>query len=453
VRFRRALTLGLALLLSASMWYYFRAVLIPYQVKESVLHKTPRGNLSDLYPRWLGTRELLLHGQDPYSSEVTREIQIGYYGEALDGSQPNSPRDEQRFAYPAYVVFLLAPTITMPFPMLRPVFRVLLILMTAASVPLWMRALGLRFERTTTAAIALLTLGSFPVIEALYLEQLSLLVFFLIAASCAAVAGERHVPAGILLALATIKPQIAAAIVAWFGLWALGDWARRKRFVSAFAWSMAVLWLGAEWILPGWFGRWWAAMHAYLGYTDVRSLLETLLGKYPGLLASALVGAGVALSCWRSRRAPAGSSAFNASLLSVLAASLLVKPKFPFYDLGILLPAALWLFQCRKALWQRSRAVRNLFFTASYLLGWQWFAAVALAAISLVSPSVAQHGWNLPVAAMFLLPVGLSCLLGVLAVDAWRGSALSQGAAGLPTVKPEETSALTPVAANGGFGQ
>jgi len=51
----------------------------------------PRGNLSDLYPRWLGARELLLHGRDPYSPEITREIQRGYYGRELDSSRPNDP--------------------------------------------------------------------------------------------------------------------------------------------------------------------------------------------------------------------------------------------------------------------------------------------------------------------------------------------------------------------------
>ena len=61
-------------------------------------------DLSDLYPRWLGARELLLHHRDPYSPEVTREIQIGYYGRPLDPSRPQDPRDQQGFAYPAYVV-------------------------------------------------------------------------------------------------------------------------------------------------------------------------------------------------------------------------------------------------------------------------------------------------------------------------------------------------------------
>jgi len=425
----RTLKVGLALLMAASMWYYFHAVLIPHQREQAALHKAPLTLArSDLYPRWLGTRELLLNGRDPYGPEVTREIQTAIYGEPLDGSRPNLPKDEQRFAYPAYVVFLLAPTITIPFPILRVVFRLLLLVLTTASVPLWMHGLGLRAERTTTAVITLLLVGSFPVVMALYLEQLTLLVCFLIAASSAALASERPVLAGFLLAIATIKPQIAVAFIAWSVLWSLDDWVRRRRLVWAFASSMALLWLGAEVILPGWFGRWWSAMHAYLGYNDARSLLETLLGRYAGLLLSALIAAGIALLCWRLRRAHAGSSAFSTCLVSVLAASLLIKPKFPLYDVAMLLPAALWLFSSRKALWERSRPARLLLLTASLLVGWQWFSALALATISLVSPSAAQHGWALPAATMFPLPLGLSCLLAVLAVDVWKMGAVSMTA-------------------------
>ena len=431
----RFLKLGLALLLTAGMWRYFNSVLIPYQVGEAAIHHTPRGNLSDLYPRWLGARELLLHGRDPYSAEVTREIQIGYYGEALDSSKPNLPKDEQRFAYPAYVVFLLAPTITAPFPLLRAAFRILLIVMAAGSVPLWMRALGARLDRITTAIITVLILGSVPFIYGVLLEQLTLLVCFLMAASCAALAHRRFVAAGILLALSTIKPQLAAGLVAWFGLWALGDWARRQRLVWTFASSMALLWLAAEAVLPRWFGRWRAAMHAYLGYNDARSLLETVLGRYGGLLASALIAAGVAFLCWRSRRAPAGSHAFSTCLVSVLAATLLIKPKFPLYDVAMLLPAALWLFSCRKALWERSRPVRLLLLLPCILLGLQWFPAIALAVISLVSPSAIQHGWVLPATVMstlslFPLPLALFCLLAMLATNVWRSDTVSRSIRG-----------------------
>src|SRR5512142_2329456 len=115
VRRARPLAVALALLVAASMWLYVQGVLVPYQQADAVRYSRPRGNLSDLYPRWLGARELLLHGRDPYSRQVTREIQVGYYGRPLDPGRPGDPKDQQRFAYPVYVAFPLAPTVLLPF--------------------------------------------------------------------------------------------------------------------------------------------------------------------------------------------------------------------------------------------------------------------------------------------------------------------------------------------------
>src|ERR1700751_544880 len=103
------LELALALLLAGSMWFYLQHVVIGHQQTEAALHGIPRGNLCDLYPRWLGARELLLHHRNPYSPEMTREIQEGYYGRPLDASRAGDHRDQQGFAYPGYVAFLLAP--------------------------------------------------------------------------------------------------------------------------------------------------------------------------------------------------------------------------------------------------------------------------------------------------------------------------------------------------------
>jgi len=220
---------------------------------------------------------------------------------------------------------------------------------------------------------------------------------------------------------------------------------------------MALLWLAAESVLPGWFGRWWAALHAYVGYNDPRSLIEILLGKYAGLLISALIGSGVALVCWRSRRSLPGSDSFNASLLSVVAGTLLIKPKFPFYDLVVLLPVVIWLFGKRRVFWRRSRPVRDLFFTSAFLLGWQWFIVAALAMISLVSPSTAQRGWDLPAVAMFLLPVALLCLLALFTLDLWKHRTLSQTLTSVsprwPGVMREDSPALSSTAAKGNGGQ
>ena len=115
-----------AALMAAAMWIWVQRVAIPHQQSESAAKGIPRGNLSDLYPRWLGARELLLHGRDPYGSDITREIQTGYYGRPVDPRRPNDPKDQQAFAYPLYIVFVLAPTVGLPFPIVQKIFLLLL---------------------------------------------------------------------------------------------------------------------------------------------------------------------------------------------------------------------------------------------------------------------------------------------------------------------------------------
>ena len=88
------LLLAASLLMAGSMWFYVQHVLVVHQQLEAAINGTPRGNLSDLYPRWLGARELFFHHRDPYSPEITREIQTGYYGRVLDPTRPQDPKDQ-----------------------------------------------------------------------------------------------------------------------------------------------------------------------------------------------------------------------------------------------------------------------------------------------------------------------------------------------------------------------
>ena len=55
----------------AAMWSYYWGVVIPAELAYAATTNSPRGNLSDLYPRWLGARELILHERDPYSTAMT----------------------------------------------------------------------------------------------------------------------------------------------------------------------------------------------------------------------------------------------------------------------------------------------------------------------------------------------------------------------------------------------
>jgi len=107
---------------SAVSWTYMHRVVLPWEHYVNVEHGKLQSQKGDLYPRWVGTRELLLNRRNPYGPEVSHEIQIGFYGHPIEQSydQPESEIvDEQRFAYPLYVVFLLAPTVNLEFPVLQ----------------------------------------------------------------------------------------------------------------------------------------------------------------------------------------------------------------------------------------------------------------------------------------------------------------------------------------------
>jgi hypothetical protein len=407
-----------ALLLAGSTWFYIQDVMIGHQVSNAVTHNIPRGNLSDLYPRWLGTRELLLHHRDPYSASVTREIQIGYYGRPLDPGQPYDPKDPQAFAYPVYVVFLLAPTIGLPFHEVQKGFFWLLTLLTAGSVFIWLRFLQWRISWIAITTIIVLTLGSFSVLQALKLQQLSLLVSGILA-GCALSLIEGHlVLAGVLLALASIKPQVSCLLTCWFLLWAVNDWRRRKGLVWGFSLTLAGFFAGSEYILPGWLSRFREAVAAYYTYTGgPGSVLVQLIGPGPGMVVSIVAVVALAAFCWRNRFAAADSPVFRAITLLVLALSVVVIPKMPSYNQILLLPGILLVLRDRKTLWYYSWPVRACVVIPGLALCWPWIASSMLTfAWFTFSPRSVQKIWTLPIYATLHLPVAVSLLVAIDAV-------------------------------------
>src|SRR5215469_14148774 len=157
--------LAISALCCISMWSYTSLILVARQEREAAVYGTPRGNLSDLYPVWLGSRELLLERKNPYGQEVTRAIQAGYYGRALDPLRKQDPTNQQAFAYPVYVAFLLAPTLKLPFPEVQALFRWLLAFVTGLSVFLWLRFLLWRPGWTIKASLVVLALGTFAAVQ------------------------------------------------------------------------------------------------------------------------------------------------------------------------------------------------------------------------------------------------------------------------------------------------
>src|SRR3954468_24012882 len=337
------LGLAHAAIAAFSMWFYVQRVLIPYQEADAAVHGQPRGILSDLYPRWVGARELLLHGTNPYGEEVTRQIQQGYYGRVLDPQRADDPKDEQRFAYPVYVVFLLAPTITLPFGVVRSGFTVLLVLLTAASVLMWMRALRWRPSANVLSICMLLSLGSFPVTQGIKLQQLSLLVAGLLSAAVAAVSCGFLITGGILLALATIKPQLIWLPLACMMLWTVRDWRNRQRLAWSFGSVLVLLLLGSYVVLPTWTTDFMEAIRAYHQYTRNVSVLGLLFTPVLGNVMAVLLVLTTLWIVWPLLRQPADHRDFGLAVTTLVALGVVVAPMFAPYNQVLLLPAVMLL--------------------------------------------------------------------------------------------------------------
>jgi Glycosyltransferase family 87 len=408
-RWQLALWLVLALVAATSMWFYVDRILVGHQVTEAAANDRPRGNLSDLYPRWLGARELLLHHRNPYSEDVALEIQQGYYGRALDPARPGDPKDRQGFAYPVYVVFLLAPLIGLSFHTVQLFFYWLLIALTAATVPLWLRALGWRLPCVGIAIGVALMLGSVPAVQGIKLQQLSLLVAALLAGSAACVASGYLFCGGAILALATIKPQLAWPMVLWFLVWAISDWKVRRRLVFSFVAFMGALLIGSELVLPGWLNMFRDAIRQYHQYTQNESVLDQLvnwfLGPHGGQILAALACLASMLLLWKLRHEAPGSAGFPGALAVVLGLTVLVVPMYAPYNQVLLLPAILFLARDQAAAMTESRSVRPLSWAAGLALAWQWIASLGLSALWFVSRDAALSGWKTPFYATFALPV------------------------------------------------
>jgi hypothetical protein len=334
----------LSLLATSITSLYTARILVPWNQHRAELQDGVKTQMGDLYSPWVGTRELLLRHRNPYGPEVSREIQIVFYGHAIIQTyQAGSPiTNEQRFAYPVYAVFLLAPTVFADFEDVSPWARVAFGLLTAISVLFYLDILRWRMSWEVFTALLLFTLSSPQIVQGLRFEQLALVVGFLIATAVWSVNQHHLMTAGALLALSTIKPQMALLPLCWLAVWAAGDWPRRRRLAAGFVIAMTALLAAGELVLPGWFGYFLAGIAAYRKYAPTSSLLRTTLGETLGEIMGGILVLALLLLAWRNRKAAASSRQFTTTFAAFLTGSILAFPLFtPFNQVLLILPAML----------------------------------------------------------------------------------------------------------------
>jgi hypothetical protein len=412
--------LSLALVGGASMLYYHLGLFIPKVLEQRTARGLGNGYAfgDDFYPIWLTTRQWQLEHRDPFSPEMTRQIQTGLFGRPLDAHHSNDPPvDYREFAYPAFTDLMFWPIASLEFPQLRLALAVLLPLFTALGLWVWLLAFNWRLHPLWFAVLVVLTLCTYQILEALFAEQPGLIVGFILASAALALRRDRLLLAGFLLALTLIKPQMTLLAVAYLLLWSFADH-RRMRFWVSFLGTTLFLLGTSLFIWPRWIGQWMKVLLGYHRYATpplVSVLLGTTLGAYTGpVLIAALLGLSAGLA-WRKRQADVESMDFWLTLSLLLAiTSVTLLPGQAIYDHVILLPGILLLLRFCHQLRDAGRIPRTLLAIGGLILCWPWASAFALL---MLRPWLAPDTFNstlvfaLPIRTAASLPFAVLALL------------------------------------------
>lgn len=298
------------LLICVNMLVYWNRANQSYRALSFCTEPARAKVLTDFYPSWYATRELLLRHRDPYGVEVNHELQVAYYGHESDLCYSSEVRDQQRFVYPLYFVFLIAPIARLDFHLARSIFGWILAACAIGNVLLWLRFVRLRLHLAGLIILFLLVFTSVPLLQNLSILQPFLLPAFFISGAALAVASEYLFLGGALLALACVKPQICVLPLAWFSLWLCSNWRHRRSLLVGFTATLAVVVLASECLVPGWLLRYPGVLRAYAGYARTTPFLSALLPSPWHWPLTILLLVVVIDFCWRVRREPAKSPSF-----------------------------------------------------------------------------------------------------------------------------------------------
>jgi hypothetical protein len=237
---------------------------------------------NDFLTPWEASRLYFYEGLDPYSDAVSLRIQERIFGRAaLPDEQPN------HFAYPLYAILFVWPVIHMDYAWASAIWMVA---MEAALIGGLIALLALyrwRARPITVAGLALFMLIVYPGARGLLLGQVSHLVFTLQALALLALSRRRDRLAGVLLALATFKPQMVYLLVPPLLAWGLVT--GRRAFVTAFAVTLGALVAVSFALLPDWLAGFWHQLTLYPTYIEVSTPAWVIADR---VIDAALPGAG-----------------------------------------------------------------------------------------------------------------------------------------------------------------
>jgi len=175
--------------------------------------------MNNFYPRWAGTRLLLMKGWSPYSQQTTDEIQQMAYGRLA-----RSGEDRGYFVYPLYSSLIYAPfSLTDDFAIANAIWMTVLELSVIA---IFVISLSLSQWRPSPLLLIFLFIFTalwYHTLRPILSSNASILSVLFIVLALLAIRSEIDALAGISLALASIKPQMVLILYIFILIWAVSN--------------------------------------------------------------------------------------------------------------------------------------------------------------------------------------------------------------------------------------
>jgi hypothetical protein len=239
--------------------------------------QNPGGN--DFLARWNGAHEWLIHGNNPYTNQVSEVAQKMIYGRLAN---PLKGEDVAHFVYPIYSMLFFAPFALMDYTLARAVWMTVLEVAMVALTFISLRLSGWKIKPLSLAGILIFSILWYCSVRTIILGQFSGINALLILISILCIKTEHDQVAGVLLALSTSKPQMSYLLIVFVIFWAIRS-SRHRIWVSFFI-AMIIMTVVGWLLLPGWPIGWIQQLMNYPGYTDrIGSIVSIIAGVTPGI--------------------------------------------------------------------------------------------------------------------------------------------------------------------------
>lgn len=232
---------------------------------------------SDFLFGYVATRLFLKEGLNPYSEDVQIAIQEGFYGR-----QPVDGEDELIFVYPFYSVYMFSPfSLFSDYNLSRALWMTTLEISIILTVIFSIRLVDWRPSSLLLALLLIFSILWYHGLRSIINGNIVVVTTLFVVISLLLMKSEHDFASGIMLALATIKPNVIILLLLFIIIWSL--YSRRWLIIMGIVSGILILIFTSMLFIPDWIIQNVTHVIAYSKYPTIASPGEYLIYLVPGV--------------------------------------------------------------------------------------------------------------------------------------------------------------------------